>query len=149
MPEFFSGFGFEAGESGPVSGEDDDLFLSAEIHDGRRGMSVAEAVTFPKFLSGPFIPTDNAGVFTKGSDDDNITDDKDALGVAPFRGVGIGVSFFERNFPVGLVGLTVDTEDLSEWSDEVDGVLFHSRDTPGAGYEKRNISLYCYFIVQL
>ena len=96
-------------------------------------MSVAEAVTFPKFLAGLFIPTNNTGVLTKGRDDDNITDDKDALGVAPFRGVGIGVSFFERNFPVGLVGLTVDAEDLSEWSDEVDGVLFHSRDTPGAG----------------
>ena len=91
-------------------------------------MAVADTGSFPKFLSGFLVPSGNAGVFAERSDDHDISNDKDALGVAPLGNFGIRVAFVDGDGPVGFFCFAIDAKDFTEGANEINGVFFDGRD---------------------
>jgi hypothetical protein len=133
-PQFFTGDRVEAVEASLIArGEEDDLLLSAKVHDDGGGVGVADVATFPEFLACFFIPSGDSGFFSKGHHDEGIANNEGTLGVTPVGGLGIRVAVGEFDFPVGFLGFAVDAEDLAKGAEEVDGILLYGGDAAGAG----------------
>lgn len=96
-------------------------------------MRVADALAFPKFLAGFFVPSGDAGVLAEGHHDEDIAHDEGALGVSPVRSLGVGVAVAELGLPVRLSGFTIDAKDFPKGAEKIHSIVFHGGDAAGAG----------------
>jgi hypothetical protein len=94
-------------------------------------VAVAERFGAPTLLAGLFIEAGESDGFAHGRDDDDVIDHERGLGVSPLGWEGL-VLFLEVDGPVGFVGGAVNSVDLAEAADHVDGIVFDGGNPAGA-----------------